>query len=86
MRLPAILDLKAATPLWNELTAARGQPIQIDAAGVERLGGLCLQILLAARAQWQCDGLAFAIVNPSPAFSDAANLMAPANLAPQEAA
>jgi chemotaxis protein CheX len=86
MRLPAILDLKAATPLWNELCAARGQALQVDASAVERLGGLCLQALLAARAQWQSDGLTFAIINPSPAFSDAANLMAPANLTPREAA
>lgn len=86
MRLPAILDFGAARPLWSELCAARGQALHLDASSVERLGGLCLQVLLAARAQWQADGAEFAIDNPSAAFLDAAALLAAPDLAPLEAA
>jgi len=48
MQLASNLDLAAAKPLWTELVATRAQPIEIDASNVERLGGLCLQVLLAA--------------------------------------
>ena len=83
MQLPAVLDLGAAGPLWAALNARRGQPVELDASGVERLGGLCLQVLLAAQKQWNADGAAFSVVNPSPAFSDGTTLMAAPDLAPQ---
>jgi chemotaxis protein CheX len=76
MHLASTLDLAAAKPLWTELSAARTQPLKIDASSVERLGGLCLQVLIAARRAWQADGVAFAIENPSQAFTDAVRLMA----------
>lgn len=76
MHLASTLDLAAAKPLWAELNAARAQPLTIDASAVERLGGLCLQVLLAARRAWQADGVAFSITNPSQAFTDAVRLMA----------
>lgn len=84
MRLPQILDLGAAAPLWSDVCAARGQPLVLDASGVERLGGLCLQVLLAARAQWRDDGFALSIVNPSPSFIEGARLMGAQDLAAQE--
>jgi chemotaxis protein CheX len=83
MRLPQILDLGAAAPLQAELSAARGQPLQLDASGVERLGGLCLQVLIAAQAQWRADAVEFAIANPSAAFAEGARLMAAHNLTSQ---
>lgn len=76
MQLASILDLAAAKPLWTELSARRAQPLEVDASSVERLGGLCLQVLIAARRAWQADGVAFAIANPSQAFTDAVRLMA----------
>lgn len=75
MQLASNLDLAAAKPLWTELVATRAQPIEIDASNVERLGGLCLQVLLAARRAWQADGVAFVIANPSQAFTDAVRLI-----------
>lgn len=75
MRLPAILDLGAATPLWSQLCAARGAPLQLDASEVERVGGLCMQLLVAAEAQWRADGHAFAIENMSPAYAEGVALM-----------
>jgi chemotaxis protein CheX len=76
MRLPQILDIGAAAPLWSELARARGGPIDLDASQVERLGGLCLQVLLSAQAAWVADAAAFRIVNPSAAFIEATRLMA----------
>lgn len=84
MRLSPVLDLGAAAPLWSSLCEARGRPIEIDASHVERIGGLCLQVLLAARAQWQADGHPFSIVQPSAAFADGVRLMAAADFAPQQ--
>lgn len=83
MRLAQILDLAAATPLWSSLCDARGAPLHLDASEVERIGGLCLQVLLAAQAQWRADGVEFSIVSPSAAFSDGLRLMAASDLAPQ---
>ena len=75
MQLASVLDLAAARPLWTQLCAARQQPIEIDASQAERLGGLCLQVLISAKRAWEADGMAFAIVDPSQAFADAVHLM-----------
>ena len=50
LALAPILDLKAAGPLRGALLERRGHPLELDAADVQRLGGLCLQVLLAAAA------------------------------------
>ena len=85
MKLPQILDFAAATPLRQELANLRGEPLELDGSSVERLGGLCLQVLLSAQATWAADGQAFRIVGPSTAFVDAVRLMAAARyLIPQE--
>ncbi len=86
MALPQILDFAAAAPLRAELAAARGAPLELDASAVERLGGLCVQVLLAAEAAWRGDGQAFQIINPSPAFAEAARLMGAQALISQEGA
>ena len=75
MRLPAVLDLGAAAPLHAAFATARGAALEVDASGVERLGGLCLQVILAAQAAWAADGKAFAIINPSSGFMNAAGVM-----------
>lgn len=69
--LPAVLDLGAAAPLRLLLLAGRGMALAVNASGVRQMGGLCLQVLLAAQAAWQADGLPFRILTPSAAFSDA---------------
>lgn len=67
--LPAVLDLRAAEPLKAQILAVRGQPLTLDAASVERLGGLCLQVLLSARQTWAADGQALEIAPASDAFT-----------------
>ena len=68
--LPAILDLKAAGKLRDELSAAKGGPLEVDASKVQRLGGLCLQVLLSAQRTWAVDGESFRVVEPSVDFLD----------------
>lgn len=65
------LDLSAATPLAAELQARHGQSLEIDASGVQHLGGLCLQVLLAAAASWRAAGQSLVIAPRSPAFDEA---------------
>ncbi|HYD88804.1 MAG TPA: STAS domain-containing protein [Vitreimonas sp.] len=75
LRLTSVLDFRAAQPLKASLLEHRGKPLELDASDVERFGGLCLQVLAAARASWAAEGHAFAIANPSEAFSSALTLM-----------
>lgn len=68
--LPPVLDITAAAPLREQLLALRGGPAALDASNVERLGGLCLQVLIAARNTWAADGEALRVVAASQAFSE----------------
>lgn len=68
--LPDILDLKAAAPLKVELLARRGRDLVLDASGVQRLGGLCLQVLLSAGRTWAVDGVNLRLGSVSQAWSE----------------
>jgi chemotaxis protein CheX len=61
-----MLDLNAAEPLRQALVELRGQPLALDGSGVERLGGLCLQVLVSAYKTWTEDGQDFHIEDCSP--------------------
>ena len=78
LTLDPILDLKAATPLKAALAEHRGQSLQLDASGVQRLGGLCLQVLVAARQAWRDEGRELTIEPRSDSFSAALTLFAAA--------
>jgi chemotaxis protein CheX len=71
LTLESVLDLKAAEPLKAALLARRGETLTLDASEVQRLGGQCLQVLLAARRSWSEDDRPFAIAPRSPAFDEA---------------
>jgi chemotaxis protein CheX len=75
MRLQSSLDVAAASGLWSDLCMKRGAPIVLDASGVDRLGGACLQVLLAAAAHWRKAGLEFRVADPSSAFLEALRIM-----------
>jgi chemotaxis protein CheX len=75
VKLSQVLDLNAATPLAKEFLSLRGKPLSVDASGVERVGAQCLQVLLSARATWQADGAAFALVEPSNEFTSTLALL-----------
>ncbi len=83
--LPAVLDLRAAEPLKAQLLAVRGQAANVDGSAVERLGGLCLQVLLSAIATWRADGQVLTFINVSEAFASqwSAFGASVADLAPQ---
>mgnify|MGYP002781227258 CR=1 FL=1 len=68
LTLPAVLDLQQAGPLRDQLLALRGQSVTIDGSAVERLGGLCLQILISAQKTWARDGLSLVIDQVSEPF------------------
>ncbi len=70
LQLPEVMDLKAAAPLADQILKWRGQPLTLDASGVQRIGGLCLQVLLSARVAWSADGVPFSVANPSASFSE----------------
>ena len=74
LRLDEVLDLKAAGRLHANLLGLRGEGLVLDASDVQRLGGQCLQVLLAALAAWREDGKPFSFSNPSGAFLQALNL------------
>lgn len=72
--LPETLDLSSARPLHCDLLAKRGANLDVDASAVRKLGGLGVQVLLAASATWERDGHAFRVVNRSSPFSEALRL------------
>ena len=77
--LDPVLDLKAAAPLRTALLEHRGQPLNIDASGVQRLGALCLQILLAAHHTWADEAHALTITPRSEAFDESVRLFGAAS-------
>ena len=68
--LPAVLDIQQAGPLREQLLALRGQSVVVDGSLVERLGALCLQVLISAQQTWARDGLSLAIDQASEAFAE----------------
>ncbi len=74
LMLPAVLDLKAASPLKAALLDHRGGDVRIDASEVQRLGALCLQVLLAGARAWSEDGHAYRIEPRSDTFSETLTL------------
>lgn len=73
--LSSRLDSQAAEQLGAALTQMRGEPLTIDAGQVSFLGTLVLQMLIAARRQWQEDGLSFDFAAVSDEFLDGVKLL-----------
>ena len=74
LMLPEVLDLRAAAQLTQRILGLQGRALTFDASAVERLGGLCLQVLLSARLSWAVDQLPLTVMNPSQAFVDGLEL------------
>jgi chemotaxis protein CheX len=75
LRLPAVLDLAAAAPLAEALSARRGQPATVDASGVESPATPCLQVLLSAIRTWASDGVPLEFVHCGPSFVETLRLL-----------
>jgi chemotaxis protein CheX len=69
--LPAILDMQATAMLLEKFLAKRGADLRVGAGDVQRVGGQCLQILLAARTAWEADGNSLSFADMSPEFTAA---------------
>ena len=82
LSLPAVLDLAQAEPLKAALLPMRGRSVVIDASRVERLGGLCLQVLISAQQTWARDGHTLKIDAVSREFADQWNAFGAASAAP----
>ena len=80
--LPAVLDIQQAGPLRDQLLALRGHPVTVDASAVDRLGALCLQVLISAQQTWARDGITLAIDQASQAFADQWNAFGAPDTAP----
>ncbi len=74
LRLEPVLDLKAAGGLHRDLIDRRGRDVVIDASAVSRLGGQCLQVLIAGHHAWRADGRTLSIASPSANFLQALDL------------
>ncbi|WP_158964592.1 STAS domain-containing protein [Chachezhania sediminis] len=70
LTLPETMDFIACEDLAARIGAARHTELEVDAGQVGFLGTLCLQVLLAAHAQWKRDDAVFSLTNPSTAFRD----------------
>ncbi|MGV2102664.1 MULTISPECIES: STAS domain-containing protein [unclassified Rhizobium] len=75
LNLAAVLDLNEATALRDKLLSMRGSDIVIDASGVERVGGLCAQVLMAAEKTWDQDKQSFKFSKVSDAFEKTMQLV-----------
>ncbi len=75
MTLPEALDTATVGQLLSDLIAVRGQPLVLDASATRRVGGQCLQVLLAARATWAADKIPLLIADPSSDFLDSLALL-----------
>ncbi|WP_026613246.1 STAS domain-containing protein [Ensifer aridi] len=68
LKLAPVLDLNEATVLHERLLALKGGAVTIDASAVERVGALCVQVLMAAARSWEEDHLSFTFAEVSDAF------------------
>lgn len=53
LSLDNVLDLNAASTLHSRLMELRGSDLVIDASSVERVGALCIQVLMSASRTWE---------------------------------
>jgi chemotaxis protein CheX len=78
--LPPVVDAASVGPLRSSLLDQRGGDLEVDASQVQRIGGLGLQVLIAASRAWAAQGRSFAIVRASPPFNDMLRLTGAADM------
>ena len=75
LHFPADLDGVAAASLFEVLSSLAGSDVVIDGSRVEDIGGLSLQILLAAVSTWKIDGAVLQFTNLSLDFVSGLELL-----------
>ena len=73
--LAVVLDLNEASTLRGKFVGLRGSNIVIDASGVERIGALCVQVIMAAAKTWDEDKLSLTFSKVSDAFQKTMQLI-----------
>nr|WP_314092608.1 STAS domain-containing protein [uncultured Shinella sp.] len=68
LSLAPVLDLNEATALHQQLMGLKGNPLVIDASAVERVGALCVQVLMAGAKSWEEEGKSFTFGKVSDPF------------------
>jgi|DewCreStandDraft_4_1066084.scaffolds.fasta_scaffold00506_72 anti-anti-sigma regulatory factor len=82
VNLPRRLDVRAVAALRDQLLGRRGNDLVIDAAEVEVVSALALEVIVSAARQWSADGRQIALRNPSVAFARTCNHLGLAPAAP----
>ena len=75
LSLAPILDLNEANALHSKLMGLRGNALVIDASAVERVGALCVQVLMAGAKSWEEDKQSFTFAKVSDAFTKTTQLI-----------
>jgi chemotaxis protein CheX len=75
IELPENLDMPIAAQLAESFSKMIGEPLEVDASHVGRLGASCLQVMLAAARTWKAEGDALTLKDPSPRFLEDLNLL-----------
>ncbi|MDQ0319128.1 chemotaxis protein CheX [Pararhizobium capsulatum DSM 1112] len=75
LSLAPVLDLNEAQALHSKLMGLRGNNLTIDASAVERVGALCVQVLMAGAKSWEADKHAFTFAKVSDAFTKTTQLI-----------
>jgi chemotaxis protein CheX len=75
LTLPNRLDSSAAPTLTEAILARRGKALVLDAAGVDVIGALCLEVIVAAGRQWEADGIDIRLAEPSDRFAGTAAML-----------
>jgi chemotaxis protein CheX len=75
LSLGPVLDLNEANALHTKLTGLRGNALVIDASAVERVGALCVQVLMAGAKSWEEDKQSFTFAKVSDAFTKTTQLI-----------
>ena len=75
LKLPAVLDLPAASRLHEQVLTLQEQNIAVDASDVSRVGAQCIQVLLSAAESWRSAGRAFSVNQSSETFARTLQLL-----------
>jgi chemotaxis protein CheX len=80
LSLDPVLDLSAAMSLHSLLQRHCGQDVELNAGCVTRIGGHCLQVLLAAKRAWRAQGCKLQLTSPSDRCRDALGVVGATHL------
>lgn len=63
--LPERLDSSVAGDLYSQISDLTNRDLRLNGEKVRHIGGLCLQVLIAAKEDWQRANHSFLIHSPS---------------------